>query len=149
MDEIINAFGIDQRLIIIQIVNFTILMVALGYFLYKPILKLLQEREEKIAQGIKDAELAAGAKAEADSEKQVVLSAAHGEASAIASRAKVAAEAKTAEILSVAQDKASQVLKEAEVKSEQLKKQALAESEKAVAELAILAAEKVLREKAG
>lgn len=149
MDEIINAFGIDLRLIIIQIVNFTILMVALGYFLYKPILKLLKEREEKIAQGIKDAELAAGAKAEADSEKQVVLSAAHGEASAIASRAKTSAEAKTAEILSAAQDKAVQVLKEAEAKSEQLKKQALADSEKEVAELAILAAEKVLREKVG
>ncbi|MBT9167966.1 MAG: ATP synthase subunit b, sodium ion specific [Syntrophomonadaceae bacterium] len=149
MDEIINAFGIDVRLIIIQIVNFTILMVALGYFLYKPILKLLKEREEKIAQGIKDAELAASAKAEADSEKQVVLSAAHGEASAIASRAKTAAEAKTADILSAAQAKATQVLKEAEAKSEQLKKQALAESEKEVAELAILATEKVLREKAG
>lgn len=148
MDEIINAFGIDARLIIIQIVNFTILMVALGYFLYKPILKLLKEREEKIAQGIKDAELAAGAKAEADSEKQVVLSAAHGEASAIASRAKTAAEAKTAEILSTAQDKAVQVLKEAEAKSELLKKQALAESEKEVAELAILATEKLLKERA-
>jgi F-type H+-transporting ATPase subunit b len=149
MDEIINAFGIDARLIIIQIVNFTILMVALGYFLYRPILKLLKEREDKIAQGIKDAELAAGAKAEADSEKQVVLSEAHGEASAIALRAKQAAEAKTAEILSLAQDKATQVVKDAELKSEQLKKQALADSEKEVAQLAILAAEKVLREKAG
>ncbi len=149
MDEIINAFGIDARLIIIQIVNFTILMAALGYFLYRPILKLLKEREEKIAQGIKDAELAAEAKAQADSEKQVVLSAAHGEASAIASRAKVAAEGKSADILAAAQEKAAQVVKDAEAKSEQLKKQALADSEKEVAQLAILAAEKLLREKVG
>ncbi len=148
MDEIINAFGIDVRLIIIQIVNFTILMAALGYFLYRPILKLLKEREDKIAQGIQDAELAAGAKAQADSEKQVVLSAAHGEASAIAARAKTAAEAKTAEILSAAQAKAIQVVKEAQMKSEQLKKQALSESEKSIAELAILAAEKLLKDRA-
>jgi F0F1-type ATP synthase membrane subunit b/b' len=56
MEEIIHAFGIDQRLIIIQIVNFAILAGALGYFLYTPVLRLLREREEKIAQGLKDAE---------------------------------------------------------------------------------------------
>ncbi len=147
MEDIINAFGIDQRLIIIQIVNFTILLVALGYFLYRPILKLLKEREEKIVQGIKDSEMAALALAEADSEKQIVLSSAHEEASAIALRAKEAIEVKTADILATAQDKALQVIKDAELKSEQLKKQALADSEKEVAELAILATEKLLREK--
>ena len=31
-------------------------MAALTYLLYKPVLKLLKEREEKIAKGVKDAE---------------------------------------------------------------------------------------------
>lgn len=147
MEEIIHAFGIDQRLIIIQIVNFAILAGALGYFLYTPVLKLLREREEKIAQGLKDAEAAAAAKAEADTEKQVVLAAVHKEAEAVGERAKGAADAKAAEIVASAQDKAADLLKSAEAKSETLKAQAIKESEKAVAELAILATEKMLRER--
>jgi F0F1-type ATP synthase membrane subunit b/b' len=50
MEAIVEAFGIDAHLIIVQIVNFAILMAALGYFLYTPILNLLRDREEKIAQ---------------------------------------------------------------------------------------------------
>jgi len=144
MEQIIEAFGIDERLIIIQIVNFTILMVALGYFLYKPILKLLREREEKIAQGLKDAELAAAAKAEADADKQAVLKAAHVEATAISDRAKNTAEVTAGEIVSGAQVKAASVIKDAELKGEQMKAEALRESEKEVAKLAILATEKLL-----
>jgi F-type H+-transporting ATPase subunit b len=148
MEEIIHAFGIDQRLIIIQIVNFAILAGALGYFLYTPILKLLREREEKIAQGLKDAEAAAAAKTAADAEKQTVLTAAHKEAEAVNERAKVAADAKATEIVAAAQDKAAELLKSAEAKGEAAKQAALKESENEIAKLAILATEKLLREQA-
>ncbi len=148
MEEIINAFGIDQRLIIIQIVNFGILAAVLGYFLYRPVLKLLREREEKIAQGLKDAELAAVARAEAGTEKQAVLSAAHKEAEAVSERAKSAAKAQESEILAAAETKAAALLKEAEQKGEQAKALAMRDSEKEVAQLAILATEKLLRERA-
>ncbi len=148
MDEIINAFGIDGRLIIIQVVNFGILMVALGYFLYKPILRILKEREDKITQGLKDAEDAAVAKAEAGVEKQTILTNAHMEAGEVAKRAKVAADTQASEIVAGAQEKAAAVLSDAEVKREQIKAQALKESEKEIASLAVLAAEKVLREQA-
>ena len=149
MEEIINAFGIDARLIIIQLVNFGILMVALGYFLYKPILRILKEREEKIAQGLKDAEAAAEAKSQAGLEKQAILSKAHLEAEEVNKRAKLAADTTASEIVGAAQEKASLVLKDAELKSEQLKTQAKAESEKEIAQVAILAAEKILRGKSG
>ncbi len=148
MDEIINAFGIDTRLIIIQVVNFGILMVALGYFLYKPILRVLKEREDKIAQGLQDAEAAAQAKAEASEEKQSILTNAHMEAEEVAKRAKSAADTIAAEIMATAQAKAGAVLSEAEIKSEQIKSAALKESEKEIATLAVLAAEKVLRQQA-
>lgn len=148
MEEIIKAFGIDQRLIIIQIVNFAILATALGYFLYQPVLKLLREREEKIAQGLKDAELASKAKSEADAEKQVVLSAAHKEAEAVSERAKTSAKQTEAELVEAAQAKAAAILKDAEAKGEQAKAEAIKASEKEVAQLAILATEKLLRERA-
>jgi len=148
MDQIIHAFGIDGKLIIIQLINFGILMVALGYFLYKPMLRILDERAAKIAQGLQDAEAAAAAKAEASAEKQTILTGAHLEAGEVAKRAKAAADATAAEIVSGAQDKAAAVLTDAEAKREQIKAAALKESEKEIASLAVLAAEKILREQA-
>ncbi len=148
MEDIINAFGIDVRLIIIQIVNFTILMVALGYFLYKPILKLLKDREEKIAQGIKDAEQAALARSQAEVEKKDILTSAHQSAEEVALRAKGTAEAAASIIVSDAENKAAEVLKSAAIKAEQLRAQVQKEAESEIAKTAILAAEKILSQKA-
>jgi F-type H+-transporting ATPase subunit b len=140
MEDIINAFGIDS-----QIINFAILLVALVYFLYNPILNLLREREEKIAAGIKDAEAAAKAKADADIEKKAILTEAHTEAGAVNARAKVSADTTANEILAKAQTSAAAVLADAAVKAEQLKAQAQHESEAEIAKTAILAAEKILK----
>ena len=148
MDEIVKAFGIDGRLIIIQIVNFTILMVALGYFLYNPILNLLREREEKIKQGIKDAEGAAVALGAAEEEKKGILTAAHISATEVNARAKVAAEDTAASIVRAAEVKADGVMKDAAKKAELLREQVAKEAEAEIAKTAILAAEKVLRQNA-
>ena len=148
MEDIIHAFGIDARLIIIQIVNFGLLMAALGYFLYKPVLNLLREREEKIAQGLLDAEAAAQAKTEAGSEKQAIVAAAHSEAEAVNQRAKEAAVKQAEVIVGEAQNKAAAVVAEAEAKREFIKEQARKESEREIAELAVLATEKLMRERA-
>jgi len=148
MDAIISAFGIDGRLIVIQLVNFAILMGALGYFLYTPILNALKTREEKIAEGIADAEAAAVARAGAETEKGEILTAAHASAEEIATRAKTAATEQAEVIMSEAEKKAADALKNAEVAAEQLRAKVQKEAEAEIAKTAVLAAEKVLRERA-
>lgn len=148
MEQLIEAFGIDARLIIIQIINFVVLAGLLSYLLYKPVLNLLEAREEKIKQGIADAESAAKANAEATTEKQAILAAAQLEASAIDARAKDFGKQKTEKLVAEANIKAAEVLKAAQQKSEQLKAQTLKDSEAEIAKLAVLAAEKILVEKA-
>ena len=145
MEQLIEAFGVDIRLIIIQIINFVVLLGILSYFLYKPLLNLLEEREGKIAKGIKDAEDAAEAKSQADTEKQAILKDAHNEAEQVAVRAKQYADEKAATIVDGANQKAEGIVKDAERKGEELKAQAKKESEAEVAKLAVLAAEKILR----
>lgn len=54
MESIIKDFGIQPLLLAAQVVNFLILLFLLNKFLYKPILKVLAERKEKIAQSLKD-----------------------------------------------------------------------------------------------
>ena len=147
MEQLIDAFGIDIKLITIQIINFAVLAGLLSYFLYKPVLKLLADREETIKKGITDAEDAARAKTSAQSEKQAVLTQAQNEAAEIDARATEFAKKKETEMLAVAEVKAAEVVRDAEVKSALLKAQALKESEAEIAKMAILAAQKVLEGK--
>lgn len=54
--DILNQFGVQPILLAAQIVNFLLLLFILKRFLYKPILKVLEERKTKIEAGLKNAE---------------------------------------------------------------------------------------------
>lgn len=147
MEQLIEAFGIDAKLITIQIINFAILVVALSYFLYGPLLRVLKERKEKIEQGLADADAAAQARVAADAEKAAVLASAHEEATAVAARAKAHAATIAEEEAAKAQAKAAEVIANAEKAALALKEKLQKESEAEIAKVAILAAEKILRER--
>ena len=144
MEEIVHAFGLDARLIIIQMINFGLLLSALWYFLYTPVMRILEEREKKIAQGVEDADKAAVALREADVEKGIVLKDARTEAEAILHRARAHAVTKGNEIVVDAEEKALRVLEDSRVRAEEERIQAKKASEAEVAESAILAAEQIL-----
>jgi F-type H+-transporting ATPase subunit b len=148
MEQLIEAFGIDIRLIIIQVVNFGLLMVLLTYLLYKPVLKMLKDREDTIAKGIADAEAAGKAKADATEEKNAIIATANTEAQAMTVRAKEHAVVKADEIVADAQKKAEQVVRDATLRGEEMKSAAIRESDAEIAKMAILAAERVLKERA-
>ena len=147
MEGILTTFGIDWRLIAIQIFNFAFLTAALWYFLYTPILNILNERQKKIQKGVADAENAGRALSSADEKRKDILTVAHKEAEKINVRAKIHADEKAVDIVAKAKDKAANVLTDAEAKSEDMKIQARKESEAEIAKVAILAAEKVLKER--
>lgn len=54
--NVLHQFGLQPILLAAQAVNFLILLFILQKFLYKPILKVLDERKKKIAQSLKDAD---------------------------------------------------------------------------------------------
>lgn len=147
MEGILTTFGIDSRLIIIQIFNFVLLAAALWYFLYTPVLQLLNERQEKIKKGVADAESAEHKLAEADAEKQQIISFAHKEADEINTRARAHADEKSTEIITNAEQKATAIVVDAGHKGEEAKARAHKESEAEIAKLAVLAAEQVLLKK--
>ncbi len=73
MSDLFAQLGINLKLLIAQGINFLIVLVVLTIFVYKPLLKYLRERREKIAQGLADAAEAKKARewAEADGAKLV------------------------------------------------------------------------------
>lgn len=52
----IGQFGIDWELFISQLVNFVLILIVLRSFVYKPVLKVLNERNKKIKEGLDKAE---------------------------------------------------------------------------------------------
>lgn len=147
MDELFHAFGIDWKLLLAQAVNFGIVLIALSYFLYKPVIKTLDERRRVVAKGVEDAKEAEEKLAGADTVVAERLSTAHAEAEAVVAHARAAATTERTAIVSEAQSRAQSVLEEAKARAAEEAAKALRESEREIARLAILAAEKVMREK--
>lgn len=147
MDQLLGAFGIDWKLLIAQAVNFGIVLVALWYFLYTPVLKVLEDRRKVVAKGVADAQEAAATLAEADSEVTKRLTSADMEAQEITQRAKAAAAQTKANLLKEAEERAAQIALNAKKRAEEDAKRVRAESERDIARLAILASEKLMKGK--
>jgi len=147
MSELFAAFGINWQLLIVQAINFGFLLFVLWYFLYTPLLKLIDDRQKKIAEGVRTAEAADMKLADAKTESKRIVGGAAREAETLVASARSRADEKGNEIVKAAEARAGDVLKEAQTRAEEAKRMALAESSKEIARAAMLAAEKILREK--
>lgn len=78
--EIIKDFGIDWVLLGAQAINFLIIAYILKRFAYKPILGVLQERQNTIKKGLKDAEEAQQLLDQATEKERAILRKAQNEA---------------------------------------------------------------------
>lgn len=145
MGDLIQAFGIDWKLMIAQSVNFVVLVVILSYFVYGPVMRMLKVRADKIAKGLQDAEAAGAERARVAEEKSVILSGAEHEASTIVARAEEKGKEARAVILKNAEVRAEGVLRDAALEATEATRQALKSSEAEIARVAVLAAEKILR----
>ncbi|PIR50188.1 F0F1 ATP synthase subunit B, partial [Candidatus Peregrinibacteria bacterium CG10_big_fil_rev_8_21_14_0_10_54_7] len=54
--ELLTKLGINWQLLLAQIVNFAIVVGVLSFFLYKPLLNLIDTRRERIRKAMEDAQ---------------------------------------------------------------------------------------------
>jgi len=52
MSELLTQLGIDWKLLLSQAVNFGLLLIILRLFVYKPVLKILEDRKTRIEEGL-------------------------------------------------------------------------------------------------
>ncbi len=83
-----EKLGIQLPLLITQIINFSIVLFVLSKFLYKPILKMLDERKQKIEDGLAWSEKAKQEEEKLLQKKQELLREARDEAKVIIDNAK-------------------------------------------------------------
>lgn len=145
MSEFFSAFGIDWKLLLVQGVNFGLLLFVLWYFLYDPILKLIDERREKIAEGVRTAEAASRRLAEAKTEGDQLVGVAAREADKLVAAARGKAQETGSGIVKAAEARADSIVADAQARAGEEKRQALVESEREIARAAMLAAEKILK----
>lgn len=141
-----EALGLNLGYLLVQIFNFAILFIILRAWVYKPILGLLEQRREAIAQGLEDARVAAEARENAEEEAEKILSEAQSRASEIVREATERAEQQGQEIVAEAEEEAAQKHQEALEEAEREKERVLADLRGQVAALAMAAAQKLIGE---
>lgn len=147
MEQIISVFGIDWKLLLVQAVNFGIVLFVLHLFLYKPVLKLIDERKQKIEKGVKDAEVAGMRLSKAEADARGIVSGAEREAAEAVLSGKRAAEEAAEAIRKETEERTAKAISEAKREAEDIKRRTVEESQDEIAKLSILAAEKILRAK--
>ncbi|HEY7451758.1 MAG TPA: F0F1 ATP synthase subunit B, partial [Candidatus Limnocylindria bacterium] len=125
---------------------FLILLFLLNRFLFKPVLKRIDERNQQLGQGLEDAAAAARDRELARAEREATMAEARQDADALVQRAAKTAEATSAEILATARESAEQLTARARDEIAAEKERALAEIRGEVADLALLAAGKLVGE---
>lgn len=139
-----DALGIEWTLLLAQIVNFGILIILLRMFLYQPVLNMLNARKERIAQSMKDAERVSAAAREAEQEKAKVLEQARREAQEIRAQATRDAEKIAQDVRGRADQEATEIRMKAQADAVKQVELTLADANKQIADLAIMATEKLL-----
>ena len=126
--EFFDQIGLDWKLFLSQAVNFFILLSVLWAFVYKPVIKIIKERNEKIKTGLQKAEQADVRLKEIDSMGKEKIKKAESESIEIIKATENRAKILAAELRQKNEEKQKELQKQAE---DQLKRQ-LEENKKIV-----------------
>jgi len=91
MNESLQTLGIQWQMLLVQTVDFAVALLVLWKFAYKPIFNVLAARQEKIAEGIANAEKIKVELAQTEAARQKVLADAGDLANKIIAEARIAA----------------------------------------------------------
>ena len=141
-----EALGIDLKYFIFQVVNFLLLFIILTKLLHKPIMNLLDKRNEEIAQSLKNAEKIKQEMVKSEEKQQEMLVTAKKEALEIITEAKSEAASLANNITQGAQEKAEYILAKTEESITQQKEQMKEELKEEITDLALKISEKIIKE---
>lgn len=113
MSELFYQLGVNWRLLFSQGVNFLILLAVLTFFVYKPLLKIIEERRKKIQIGLSDAEEAERKLKNIVNLESERMAKAEKDALVMIKKAEDNARTSAKSILLSAEEKSASVLKEA------------------------------------
>ena len=141
--EIFKDFGIQPILLLAQIINFVILLFLLKRFLYKPILKVLDERKKRIETSLKQAEEIQKKFVEANIEQEKILDTAKLQASKIIENAKEEAKVLSRKLQEETNKEIESTLERAKSALQLEKQKMISEAKGKIVDIVALVTEKV------
>lgn len=146
MGQAVDALGLNLGQLIAQVANFVVLLLILRLTLYKPILKMLDERKQKIAAGLNAAEIARAEAAQAQANIQGQLDQARQEGQEIVANAQTIATRIQAEAREQSNRDREVALERARAEIQQERDRAIAELRGEFADITVSAAERVINQ---
>jgi F-type H+-transporting ATPase subunit b len=122
MSELFSQLGIEWKIIIAQIINFAILLTVLKIFAYKPIMKILNERRDKIIKDKENSEKIGKELEKISDEREKVLAG--------------------------ARKNSEEIIKKAEINSNEIKEKSLVEAKNEIEKLKISSEKEISENKA-
>src|SRR3989344_4140632 len=144
MQELFSNLGIDGRLLLAQAVNFLLVLWLLNKFVFKKVLAHLEERRNKIEQGLELTERANREIERIDEARHRELEKARTEAEKILADARSSAAAKEKAALTVVRAEAEKMLLTAKEEARREKSDAVQAAKNEIQQIAVLMAERVL-----
>lgn len=140
------SLGINLSLLVVFIVNFIILLVMLRLFLYKPVLKMLDERAKRTAEAMEQAEATKKEYEQARVEVQKQIEKGRQEAQTILTQAIQVGERLKEESRQEAQKQAQVIVDRTRTELEAERDKIVGDLRREFVDISIAAAEKVIKE---
>ena len=142
-----GGIEIQPTTIAFQALNFLLLVFVLHKILYKPLLKIMKDREKRIRDGVENAEKADGMLKESNLIRQDMIKRANSESQEMLENARKSGEEVKGGIIQEAHSQAAQIIKSGQSLIEMEKTKTAQELKGLAVGMIVTAAEKVLKEK--
>lgn len=147
MSSFVSIFHLDLGLFVAQLINFAIVFAILYWLAFKPLIKIMTERSQKIYKSLKNADEVEKRLVLTAKEREEIIIAAKKQANLIIEEADKSGEKRRGELLVQAKEDIGQVINKERAKLIREKAETLQEIKEDVAELVILTVKKLLAEK--
>jgi F-type H+-transporting ATPase subunit b len=142
--EMLETLGVNLGMLTAQLINFGVLLAALSFLLYRPILRVLDERRERVRQSVEHAQKLERQVEEMEKDRKKRTKELDDQAKAFLQEAKQQAESTKKEILDGTKAEVDQLLEKGRKQLADERRQLLADLQKTVTAVSVQLAEKVL-----
>lgn len=142
----IATLGLNAKIFLAQLINFAVVLLVLWRFAYKPIVKLLEERQSKIDKSVKDAEAIEVRMKGMDSEHAEMMKKAKADAQKVVDEAMAAADDRKAEMIDKAKREVERVIMQGKAQLQAEREAMVREARKELVDVALAATKKIIGE---
>ena len=140
----LTPLGINAGFLIAQIINFLVIFGSLTFFLWRPLVNMLDQRSQKIQKGLEDAAVAANARKNAEAEAERIVAAAKADISKQIEEGRARGEDVRKQVEAEARTEAERIRNEARTAAAAERDQQLAALRGQVAAISIAAAQRLI-----